>query len=485
MSKECTLEISDEVNVRFKGLDVVTRRKLKEKLEYFLPYARHTPAFKLGRWNGKTSYCDTGGRTYLNLLDDLLPVVTSAGYHIDVFDLRTSYDFKFDEVNENSLAHLKWPAGHVHEDESIVLREHQVKVINAYLKNPQSIQEVSTGAGKTLITAILAIAAGEYGRTLVIVPNKDLVTQTERDYKLLGLDVGVYFGDRKEPGRQHTIVTWQSIEALDRKSKYYDAELDVSIFNHDLAAVIVDEAHGTKAEVLQKHLKTTFANVPLRWGMTGTIPLEEFECKALIACIGPIIQSVTAKELQDKGVLSKLHISIIQVKDMYTHFDSYQSELKYLVTDEERLKFLANYIKPQLADGNSLILVDRIQTGDLLMEMIPDAVFVSGKVKSKDRKEEYDSLKELNNKPIIATYGVAAVGLDIPRIFNLFMIEPGKSYIRVIQSIGRGIRKAKDKDFVNVYDLTSTAKYSRRHLTERKKFYKKAEYPFKITKVDR
>lgn len=337
----------------------------------------------------------------------------------------------------------------------------------------------------TLITAILCDKVAPYGRTVTIVPNKDLVTQTERDFKLLGLDVGVYFGDRKEPGRTHTICTWQSIEALDRKSKNYDAELDVSIFTDGVVGLIVDEAHGTKASVLQKHLTSTFRNVPIRWGMTGTIPLEELEVKALVLAIGPIIHSVTAKELQDKGVLSNLHITVAQIKDYHTHFDSYQSELKYLVTDEKRLRFLADYIRPQLSLGNSLILVDRIQTGDLLMEMLDDAVFISGKVKSKDRKEEYDSFGDIDNKPIIATYGVAAVGIDIPRIFNLFMIEPGKSYIRVIQSIGRGIRKAKDKDFVNVYDITSTAKYSKRHLTERKKFYKRAQYPFKIIKVDR
>jgi superfamily II DNA or RNA helicase len=111
-------------------------------------------------------------------------------------------------------------------------------------------------------------------------------------------------------------------------------------------------------------------------------------------------------------------------------------------------------------------------------------VFISGAVKTKARKEEYDEIKTSDNKIIIATYGVAAVGINIPRIFNLILLEPGKSFVRVIQSIGRGIRKAEDKDFVQIWDITSTCKYAKRHLTERKKFYKDALYPFAVTKVD-
>ena len=135
-------------------------------------------------------------------------------------------------------------------------------------------------------------------------------------------------------------------------------------------------------------------------------------------------------------------------------------------------------------DGNTLVLVDRIKTGEGLIERLGDeVVFISGSMKSKDRKEEYDEVSEADNKIIVATYGVAAVGINIPRIFNLVLLEPGKSFVRVIQSIGRGIRKAKDKDSVRIWDITSSAKFSKRHLTERKKYYKEANYPFVVDKV--
>jgi superfamily II DNA or RNA helicase len=146
--------------------------------------------------------------------------------------------------------------------------------------------------------------------------------------------------------------------------------------------------------------------------------------------------------------------------------------------------YLAELIKGIAESGNTLILVNRIDTGKFLTELIPDAAFISGEVKGTKRKEEYKEHAVSDNKITVATYGVAAVGINIPRIFNLVLLEPGKSFTRVIQSIGRGIRKAEDKDFVQVWDVTSTCKYAKRHLTTRKKFYKEAKYPFTIEKVD-
>ena len=196
-----------------------------------------------------------------------------------------------------------------------------------------------------------------------------------------------------------------------------------------------------------------------------------------------MIGKITAKELQDKGVLARCHVNIIQLKDDIVYND-YQSELKYLTSNESRLEYIATQINNIKQTGNTLVLVDRIASGTKLNELIPESSFVKGDVKLKDRKDAYDEINKGTNHGVIATYGVAAVGINIPRIFNLVLIEPGKSFVRVIQSIGRGVRKAKDKDFVQIWDITSTAKYARRHLTERKKFYKEAEYPYTIQKEE-
>ena len=111
-------------------------------------------------------------------------------------------------------------------------------------------------------------------------------------------------------------------------------------------------------------------------------------------------------------------------------------------------------------------------------------MFISGSTKTLDRKEHYDEVSIAKSKIIIATYGVASVGINIPRIFNLVLIEPGKSFVRVIQSIGRGIRKAQDKDSVQIWDITSSCKFAKRHLGARKKFYKEANYPYTIEKIN-
>ena len=100
------------------------------------------------------------------------------------------------------------------------------------------------------------------------------------------------------------------------------------------------------------------------------------------------------------------------------------------------------------------------------------------------RRRTQEEISEANNKVIVATYGVAAVGINIPRIFNLVLIEPGKSFVRVIQSIGRGIRKAEDKDFVQIWDITSSCRFAKRHLTQRKHFYREANYPFVVEKLN-
>jgi superfamily II DNA or RNA helicase len=323
----------------------------------------------------------------------------------------------------------------------------------------------------------------KYGRSLVIVPNKSLVEQTEEDYINCNLNVGVYFGDRKQLGKTHTICTWQSLNILDKKNKDGSAVLSLAEFLEGVSTIIIDEVHQAKAEVLKNLLTRNLRNAPIRWGLTGTVPKEKFEFESIHASLGPVIGNITAKELQDKGVLSNCHVNVCQLIDTVAHSD-YQSELKYLVTNTARIEYMAKLLDKISQSGNTLILVDRISAGEMLAELIPDSTFVSGSVKVKDRKETYDEIREGTNKVIIATYGVAAVGLNIPRIFNLVLIEPGKSFVRVIQSIGRGVRKAKDKDFVQIWDLTSTCKFAKRHLTQRKKFYKEAEYPFTIEKID-
>lgn len=486
---KCTIQLNDEVNVKFEGLELDIRKRLTNQFKKEIPHARYMPAVRLGRWDGKKAFFNLGGSTYLHLLDQILPVIEQAGYDIELNDQRDyKTHFEFEPVTETTFQNSVWPSGHPAQGQPIVLREHQVSVINKFLNHPQSISEIATGSGKTLITAALSQRCEPHGRTIVIVPNKSLVTQTERDYQLLGLDVGVWFGDRKEADHQHVICTWQSLNILLKNAKNQimaesQGLLTIGEFIQGVVAVIVDEGHMVKAEALTELLTGAMAQIPIRWGLTGTIPKIEYEWMSLLVAIGPVVNRLAAVDLQEKGILSQCHVNIRQLID-HGEYRDYQSELKYLVDNADRMTYIAQMIQKISESGNTLVLVDRLAAGEHLCSALPEAVFISGKDKVSKRKDHYDTMAVSDNLITVATYGVAAVGIDIPRLFNVVLIEPGKSFVRTIQSIGRGLRKAHDKNSVQIWDLTSTMKFSKRHLTQRKKFYSEAEYPYSVEKID-
>jgi len=485
--------IKDEVNAKIEGLDLDTRKELVKKFKYFQQSARYQPAYKLGRWDGCVSFFGLGGTTYVSMLDKILPLIEQWGYYIEVDDQRLTSELEFEKITEEFWGEQTWPAGHRFAGQPIRLRDDQVHVVNSFLANPQALQEVATGAGKTIMTATLSKICEKYGRTITIVPNRDLVTQTEEDFINVGLDVGVYYGSRKDLNKTHTICTWQSLNVLDKKSKDNEQEIiTLAEFLEGVSTVIVDEVHQAKADVLKNLLTQNLRNAPIRWGLTGTIPKDDLEFESIKCSLGDVINRVSAYELQQKGILSGCHVNVLQTQE-WKEFSSYQEELKYLVTDTDRLTWMATTVKGIAETGNTLVLVDRLETGKALQLKLNDIFtvlnedsdikFISGAVKSKDRKEEYSKVATADGKITIATYGVAAVGINIPRIFNLVLIEPGKSFVRVIQSIGRGVRRADDKDFVNIWDMTANTKYAKKHLTERKRFYKEAQYPFTIDKI--
>lgn len=281
-------------------------------------------------------------------------------------------------------------------------------------------------------------------------------------------------------------------------------------FIQEFQVVIVDECHGLRGNVLTKLLNEYGKDIPYRFGVTGTLPKAESDELAVKTAVGMVKYSIPAHLLQKQGYLAHLEIDIIQhvvnlnpqyqqyleeedfdgkpltysqFRDQY--LPDYTAEKSYLQSNESRMEWIADYItvKHELGRGNVLCLVNGVRFGKKLADLVPGAVFLSGKDKMKDRREVYEQFKDRNDVTVIATAQIASTGLDIPRIFNMISIDMGKSFVRTIQSIGRGLRLADDKDKVHFTDITSDMKYSRRHLTERKKYYKEAKYPFKLTQV--
>ena len=248
---QATIVIKDEVNCTINGLELGDRKTLTNKFKYEIPGAKYQPSVRLGRWDGKVSYFQISGSTYINLLPEILPFLESQGYEIEIDDRRQySTVFAFNEVTETTFADRNWPTGHPAAGKPVLIRDYQVGIVNNFLNNPQSVQEIATGAGKTLMTAALSASVEQYGRSIVIVPNKSLVTQTESDYKNLQLNVGVYFGDRKEWGKTHTICTWQSLNNLLKDSQNGSAEISIKEFIEDVVCLIVNECFDGNEKVL-------------------------------------------------------------------------------------------------------------------------------------------------------------------------------------------------------------------------------------------
>lgn len=348
----------------------------------------------------------------------------------------------------------------------------------------------------TIMTAVLAhVYERQLGfRSIVIVPTSDLIDQTYLEMAEYGVDVGMYGGSVKDVSHTHLVSTWQSLQ----NNKGIIGQYDV---------VIVDECHGVRGQILQELLNDHANNALIRVGLTGTIPEEEIDQMHVRVTLGDVVERVEAHELIASGWLANLKLYCYEVVEdlreeyhdfcdknpdkaadiTYAEFrknylPDYQSEKKHIQKRPERLEFLAKLIaKPE---KNTLVLVPNVEFGKKITKHIPNAVFFYGQDSKVIRKEIYDSFETNDDIIAITTFSLASTGLNIKRVFNLFLVDAGKSYVQVIQSIGRGLRRGRDKDTVCVYDVYSDLKFSKRHATNRKKHYKNKKYPFKTNKID-
>ena len=482
----------DYVKCQISGLNQFDIMNLVKKFKVFIPSSRYTPKYKLGIWDGNINFFNVNGNTYVNLIPEILESINLNNYD--------GVEYKFPDnllpepklennVNENFLSDLKWYKGHRLEGQPVILEEHQVRCINSLLSHSRGILSAATGAGKSICCAALCRKVQDYGRIVLVVPSKDLCQQTADELRFTGLDVGIVGMGIREFGHQVTVCTWQTINSFERrKSDEYLSLEDLKKLTEDVVCLIFDETHIATGNEIKKVLEETFKNVPIRWGLTGTVPKQKAEYMNLIVALGKTVEEkVVAKELQDKGFLSNCQVNCLRLDDK-TKFLSWTDEKEYISNDKERMSFISNIIMGIVQSSkNTLVLIDRIKTGQTLEKMLLEkgvnAIFLSGSVKTKTRFEEYEKVKTQDDKCIIAIDKIAATGLNIPRLFNVVFIDYGKSFTKIIQSVGRGLRRAKDKDFVTIYDISSTTKYSKKHFNERIKYYEEAMYPYKIYEI--
>jgi superfamily II DNA or RNA helicase len=470
------LIIQDEVNVQLRGLDPGTMDACIEELTFYVPGYIHMPKFKLGWWDGKVRLMKKSGSTLLNLIGDAEHVLKREGYELDIEDHRNWVDNVSPNLSYIDNTYLSEFTGK--DGNPLSLWDHQTAAVNTAIEQGQGILEMATGAGKTVVCGIMAKIWQEFGHVVIIVPNIDLALQTQYEFKeRIGLDCGIWYGERKER-KQTTIGTWQSIDHFPE------------LFG-DVVAFIVDEVHQAKANVLHEMLTGPAANVPFRFGCTGTLPKEELFRKQIYGSIGNPIYQVKSKDLQDLGILADATIYQMKLHDSKNPTwikrsgmnEMWKDELDLFFALPDRLKYVAGSIEEIVTSyGNTLVLVQYRAHGKKLAELLPDAISLDGR--NKNRMETYEEFNKGDNNILICTYGIASTGIDIPRIFNLVIIEPGKKFEKVIQTLGRGLRKAEDKQTLNVFDICSDDGLSKKHATARRKLFKEAKQTMHVIDVE-
>lgn len=268
-------------------------------------------------------------------------------------------------------------------------------------------------------------------------------------------------------------------EEITMPAKVYDLTV-ADNHNYIVNGAVVSNCHGVKAAVAQKLINDNGKNIAFRFGVTGTFPKPASEQMSLFSSIGPILNTVPAKWLMDNGYLAKVEIQPVEINEMYVdeEFPDYDAERSFLSKSTHRMEKIADLIISECAThGNTLVLVNSIPFGKKLAALIKGAVFLYGESSSDLRKEHYDMFADQDDLIVIASSGIASTGISIDRIFCMMLVDPGKSFIKAIQSIGRGLRKGHDKDFVHVVDVYSKLKFAKKHAKDRNKYYLEAQYP--------
>ena len=487
----------DQINCIIQGLTPYDKDKLYKEFSIYVPSSRFMATTKLGIWDGKIHYFTLTNQTYVNLLPKIFEKLDMNKY--DEVEYFYPDNFIHDpdlgnDVTENFFAPQVWYKGHRLEGQPIKLEEHQIKVINTCIHNHRCLVDSCTSSGKTLMSAALAKLCTPFGKTILVVPSQDLCLQSADEFKLLGLDTGIVGCGLRDFGHNITVCTWQTINSLERRTKEAKKKTteipltkeELNKLTDGVISLIFDEVHQAKSHQIGKIISETFKNVPIRWGLTGTIPKEKSDYYCLLTSLGDKAVEIKSHELQEKGFMAQCNIHCLRLKDDAVFMD-YQDEVDYLSTNDKRLSYISQLISGISSSCNTLVLLNRITTGEILEKKLKqlgtDVVFLQGSVSIKKRKEEYKEINNVDNKCILATAQIASTGINIPRLFNLVILDFGKSFTRSIQSIGRVLRLAKDKTSANVFDISSITKYSRQHFNERIKYYEDEQHPYDIYEI--
>jgi superfamily II DNA or RNA helicase len=482
----------DSVYVRIdteKGL----AKELSQYFTFDVPNHKYMPAYRNKFWDGKIRLFGLHNHLiYRGLLDYVKKFAIDRNYEITGFEEKTS-TVKREVLCQFIENHLDPRLS----GEKIKLRDYQINAIQHAIEQKRCLLLSPTGSGKSMIIYALLryylkVIPPEK-KILIIVPTTGLVQQMISDFSEYSGGTswkaslhchGIHSGKSKETAKRVVVTTWQSV--FREPKEWFDS----------FAAVFGDECHQYKSNSLVK-IMTKLKNCPYRIGTTGTLDGLQVHRLIIEGLFGKTYKVISTKDLIDNQVLSELNIECLMIKHSEQDKNklkrrTYQEEIEWIVTDPRRNKFISNLAEK--LSGNTLILFNYVEKqGKPLYNLLKDSGknihFIYGKTETETREEIRHIVDRSENSIMVASYGTTSTGINIRNIHNIIFASPSKSCIRVLQSIGRGLRKSDTKENVTIYDISDDLIYKKyknhtfRHLEERMRIYKKERFNFKLTSV--
>ena len=478
------LEKFNEVYLRVKCEPSVAK-ELSEFFTFEVPNAKFMPSVRNRLWDGRVRlFSPATGKIYLGLLPYVRRFLAENGYKIEygegIVPPRTiEKDLTVKYVRSLQKKGFK-------------ARGYQIDAIHNILESNRGLILSPTGSGKSFIIYVLTryyVQKFENKKILIVVPTTSLVEQMYNDFADYGWFPDehchkLYAGSDKNTSKEVVISTWQSIYKLDKR--YFS----------QFGAVFVDECHLAKAKSLTG-IMTKLHDCKYRIGTTGTLDGTEVHQLVLEGLFAKCKQITTTAQLVKEKHLSNLHIKCLVLRHAKEHRKgrTYPEEMDYLATSASRNKFICKVAESQ--EGNTLVLaqyIKQLQTLNLLLGKCsitnPRSVFfVYGRTDTTEREEIRNIVEEEENAIIIASYGVFSTGINIKRLHNIIFASPYKSQIKVLQSIGRGLRRTEDKTDCNLFDISDDLSYNNRsnytlkHLEKRVEIYNQEEFDYEIIPV--
>ena len=476
---EAILEKFNEAYLRIKCEPSVAQ-ELSQFFTFEVPGAKFMPSVRKRLWDGKIRLFSPGtGKIYYGLLPYVRRFLATQGHTI-VYGEGVKPPKQLDKnLTTKFIRSL---------EKGFRARDYQIDAIHNILERDRGLILSPTGSGKSFIIYALVryyLEKLEDKKILIVVPTTGLVEQMYGDFADYGWFPDehchkLYAGADKNTPREVVISTWQSIYKLDKR--YFS----------QFGAVFVDEAHMAKAKSLTG-IMTKLHDCKYRIGLTGTLDGTEVHQLVLEGLFAKCKQVTTTAKLIEQKHLSNLHVRCLVLnhpKSKRSRRD-YQEEASWLAVDDARNKFITNLVHAQ--DGNTLVLCRFIVQLDLLYEMINrddrKVFMVYGGTDTEDRNNIRGIVEQEENAVIVASYGVFSQGINIKRLHNIVFGSPYKSQIRVLQSIGRGLRTASDKKHLQVFDIVDDLSYNNKenftlkHFHDRVGIYNEQEFDYDIVPV--